>query len=586
MFKEELRSDDKLPVSIRIVSLENYPLHYHPDVELIFVLQGRIRLLLGCNDYLLEEGSVFVCNGNEVHSMVRTDHSNTVALIQVNNNIFSKYYPNLSRSCYRTNTPNPNDERLMFLRRELTDLLLVYTARPHDHQQTSVAIVKKLLSYLEANFNYFSVRNKIVLNEPLDSFTLTKRMSRVILNIYESHYRKLPIGELSKKENLSSYYLSHCIRKYIGLSYRELLSFARVESSQVLLLNQAVDLKDIYEMVGFSASHYFDQHFFCWFKQTPFEYRKTFIEKIKTQANQEILKEISGEEFINCLESCANDGLQALWNHQNSKQSGLNVSIDTLSGKTVDFMPEICVGIPLACAADIDLMDKLEKINPDKRITAEIKRHSPKYGWDTIAGAVFVLRNMADNKVSLSLKDPHSGSTLFQGYPALLFSNGIPKCSYYAFLFFSKARGKLIDRGINYWVIQKDHKKNPSSYIIMVFNGSEATDSICTLPSPLKKTSEIISAFNEELNIKFSLNGLTGAFKIGTISVDSTTDYFYYLNSYGKRTADEDVEQLMAEQYTAPYVNIYNADAVGSLEINVRLDGLGIHFITISPLVL
>jgi hypothetical protein len=230
-------------------------------------------------------------------------------------------------------------------------------------------------------------------------------------------------------------------------------------------------------------------------------------------------------------------------------------------------------------------MDKLEKIQPDQRTKAEIKRPSPRYGLDTIAGAVFILRNIADHKVSVSLKDPPSENTVFQGYPSLLFCNGIPKCSYYALLFLSKARGKLIDRGMNYWVIKKENEENPSSFIILVFNGSDATDSICTHKAPLKKTSEIISAFNEELNIKFTLTGLTGAFKIATISVDSTTDYFYYLNSYGKPTIARDVEQLMAEQYTAPYVNIYNADAMGSLEINVRLDGLGIHFITISPLV-
>jgi AraC-like DNA-binding protein len=345
MFREELRIDDKIPVNIRIASLENYPLHYHPDVEFIFVLQGRIRLLLGCNDYLLEEGSVFVCNGNEVHSMIGTDQSNTVALIQVNNNIFSKYYPNLSRSCYRTNTVNPRDERLNFLRRELTELLLTHATRPHGHQQTSVAIGKKLLSYLEVNFNYFSVRNKVVVNEPLGSFTLTKRMSRVILNIYENHYRKLSIGELSKKENLSSYYLSHCIRKHIGLSYRELLSFARVESSQVLLLNQALDLKDVYEMVGFSASQYFEQHFQFWFNQTPHEYRETFIGKIKTQTNREVLKELSGPEFVSFLDSYAGDGLQASWSRENPRQNGLAVNIDALFGRTVDFMPEISVDI-------------------------------------------------------------------------------------------------------------------------------------------------------------------------------------------------------------------------------------------------
>ena len=40
----------------------------------------------------------------------------------------------------------------------------------------------------------------------------------------------------------------------------------------------------------------------------------------------------------------------------------------------------------------------------------------------------------------------------------------------------------------------------------------------------------------------------------------------------------------MEEQYISPYVNIYNADAMGVLEVNTRLDGLCVQFISISPL--
>ena len=157
MFKEELSYDDRWPIYIRVAALEDYPLHYHADIEFIFILKGEIRLHLGCNDYLLKENSVFVCNGREVHGMYATDKENVVALIQVNNQVFSKYYPNLSRSCYRTFTGSPNDKRLDFLRSEIIKLLYNHFTKPF-YQETNVAITKKLLSYLEANFNYFSIK--------------------------------------------------------------------------------------------------------------------------------------------------------------------------------------------------------------------------------------------------------------------------------------------------------------------------------------------------------------------------------------------------------------------------------------------
>ncbi len=584
MLKEELHYDDKFPVSIRIVSIENYPLHYHPDVEFIFVLHGQIRLRLGSNDYLLKEGSVFVCNGNEVHSMICSDHGNTVALIQVSNAAFSKYYPNLSRSCYRTYTENPEDERLKLLRKELANLLSNDALKPHHYQQNNVAIVKKLLNYLEANFNYFYVKDKIVMNKPLDNFALTQRISRIILSVYENHYRKLSISELSKRENLSTFYLSHCIQKSIGLSFRELLSFARVESSQALVLDETVDLKDIYGMVGFSATQYFNSHFLYWFGMAPDEYRMTFLNAVKSASNREVVTEINHKDLMNFLSRYERHGLRTIQGQSDPGHARLNVNIHLLSSKAIDFAPEIAIATTYADRADTELMNRMEKIKPDNRLTTKIRQSKAHYGLDAIAGAVFLLKNIGNNGISLNLKDPHSESLLFQGYPSLIFCNGVPKCSYYALLFLSKARGKLIDRGMNYWVIRKDSGNGALSFIIIVFNGNEATDYICTHPSSLEKTSEAIAAFNEELNIRFTLNGLTGPYKVGTISIDSGTDYFYYLNNYGKRTTTKDVEQLMEEQYTSPYVNIYNADAMGFLEVNARLDGLCVQFISISPL--
>ena len=195
MFQAELSMDDRSPLNIRILSIEEYPLHYHADIELIFVLEGSLHLLLGSNDYRLKAGDIFACNGKEVHGMYGTAGENAVALVRVNNRIFSNYYPNLSRSCYRTNTVDPNDERLPFLRRELIGLLLNYGENLRHHEQINVAVVKKILGYLESNFNYFTIKNKVVCSDRIENIQTAKRISRVILRMYESYFQKLTLDE-------------------------------------------------------------------------------------------------------------------------------------------------------------------------------------------------------------------------------------------------------------------------------------------------------------------------------------------------------------------------------------------------------
>ena len=584
MFKEELAYDDKSPISIRILNLKEYPLHHHTDVEFIFVLKGEIRLELGSNNYLLTRNSFFVCNGKEVHGMYATEKENIVALIQVNNIIFSKYYPNLSRSCYRTYTKDLNDKRLEFLRSEITKLLSNYLTKAPHYQEINVAIIKKVLAYLEANFNYFSIENSIVLNKKIDNFTMSKRVSRIILNVYENYYKHMTLHELSVRENLSEYYISHIIHDTIGISFRDFLSFARVESSQSLVLDETIDIKEIHTITGFSGRQYFEKHFKRWFGQTPMEYRKRYIRQRKSHDKQERFLEVDDNHVLNLIESHEGNTAHSGQRNSNSNHSILHVHVDAISGKSIPFHAEISVGMSKENKNSLETVGKLQYLNPDKIINMEGNTLQGFSGLDTIAGAVYILRNLSADSICLPFIDSPSGPDVFQGSNSIIFSNGLTKSSYYSLLFLAKAKGELIDRGENYFVIKKASQEEMPSYIIIVFNGNEATDMVCSTPQPKEKTIEAISTFNDELNIKFYLKGLFGPFKVATVTLNSTTDYFYYFNNHGYRATDMDIEHLLAEQYTLPYVSIHNLDALGTLETSTRLDGLCVQMISIAPL--
>ncbi|NCB41129.1 MAG: AraC family transcriptional regulator [Clostridia bacterium] len=584
MFKEELSYDDRSPICIRIVEMKEYPLHYHADVEFIFVLKGEVRLLSGSNNYLLGQNSFFVCNGKEVHGMYATEKENVIALVQVNNRIFSKYYPNLSRSCYRTYTEDLKDNRLEFLRSEIIKLLYNHMKKVPHYQETNVAIIKKVLAYLEANFNYFSIENNIVINRPIESFTMSKRVSRIILNVYENYYKRLTLEELSVRERLSEYYLSHVIHDYIGISFRDFLSFARVESSQLMVLDESINIREIHAITGFSGRQYFEKHFKRWFGQTPMEYRTKFIRERKSFNKQEAFLELDEIHSLNLLEQY--ESSTAFPNERNlvSKQNILHVYVDAVSGKSIPFHPEISIGMSKENKNSLETVGKLQNLNPHKIISMEKNTVQGLYGLDTIAGAVYILRNLQADSICLPFIDSPTGLEIFRGSNSIMFSNGLTKCSYYALLFLAKAKGELIDRGENYWIIKKASQEDMPSFIIIVFNGNKTTDLICSTHQPKEKTMEAISSFNEEINIKFSLKGLFGPYKVATVTLNSTTDYYYYLNNHGNRSTDMDIENLLAEQYTLPYVSIHNTDSVGSLETTTRLDGLCVQMISIAPL--
>ena len=53
MFLEKTAYSDDFPLSISIVNIQEYPIHYHQDIEIVFVLKGDILLKNGSCTYRL-----------------------------------------------------------------------------------------------------------------------------------------------------------------------------------------------------------------------------------------------------------------------------------------------------------------------------------------------------------------------------------------------------------------------------------------------------------------------------------------------------------------------------------------------------
>ena len=93
MLYEKTTYLDDFPINIRIARVEEYPIHYHKDIEFVYVLEGEILLKNGSHDYLLHAGEIFTNSGHEVHGLRATDKENAVAIIQVSNSFFTQYFP-------------------------------------------------------------------------------------------------------------------------------------------------------------------------------------------------------------------------------------------------------------------------------------------------------------------------------------------------------------------------------------------------------------------------------------------------------------------------------------------------------------
>lgn len=285
MLKEKNFYKEGLPVNVITANIMEYPIHFHDDIEVVYVLEGTLGLKNGYYSYVLNRGDIFILNDREIHSFYHTDQPNMVMMLQLDISFFSKYYGNLKNSFFVTDMKDEDDENLEALRGILGRIMLDILDKGYGYEYKVIEGAHNLLANLLANFHYFTMEDGKFVNEAknIGNKVLAGRLNRITDYMYENYSRRLTLNEIAEREHLSIYYLSHVIKEATGLSFQELLSFIRVEESEKLLLGTNKKIGAISEESGFSAIRYYIKYFTKWFGMHPLEYRKKFTGKVSSR---------------------------------------------------------------------------------------------------------------------------------------------------------------------------------------------------------------------------------------------------------------------------------------------------------------
>lgn len=285
MLKEKLFFKEELPINVIVANIEEYPIHFHDEMEVVYVLKGSIKLKNGYYNYILNVGDIFILNDREIHSFDTNGEANMVLLLQIDLKYFSKYYNNLKNCFFVTDMKDSDDESLENLRALLARIVLETLAEEKDYQHRAIEHTCNLLSCLMNDFQCFAMEEGKFINETRNKGNkiLAERLNRITNYLYDNHARKLTLNEIAEMEHLSIFYLSHVIKSSTGLSFQDLLSFIRVEESEKLLLGTDKKIGVISEESGFSAVRYYIKYFQKWFGMHPTEYREAYTGKVRSR---------------------------------------------------------------------------------------------------------------------------------------------------------------------------------------------------------------------------------------------------------------------------------------------------------------
>jgi AraC-like DNA-binding protein len=268
-YEQVVHSPD-LPFRLILVSVGYIGLHWHPQVEILFVLKGEVTVRNSRRHVSLGAGDLMLLNSNELHGLVEQSE-NLILVLQVDPGVL-RIGSSASPEREYVLAPDAPISGLVIreIQRDMAKISVEKWSGGVGHEFFCMSALNDLVGTVVRAVPSES-RKEPVGRAMRQRDTVAKR---VLEYLNRNHACKISLDEVAAYLNVSRYRASHLIRQCTGRSMQENLSLIRTAHAVDLMMTTDDRLIDIAMAVGFSDPKYLNQYFHRIFGVTPHEIRQ------------------------------------------------------------------------------------------------------------------------------------------------------------------------------------------------------------------------------------------------------------------------------------------------------------------------
>lgn len=275
-FLQKVQSKNDLPMDVSIKAVNHMPIHMHDCLELVYVIEGNVKIKISYDCFELKAGDFLLINIFEVHEIEKISDENAILFLHLDKNVLGQ------KICLFAFDPlfyrNYNKLQVELMKKLMIQVYLYNGG--NDCKDKIIAIIDEIIFIC---LKYFEMQSFDAINKtesPFKSSTVNlERIGNTFRYFYEDFHHKIQLKEIAKREYIDKYYVSHLIKTGTGTTFQEVLNMVRIDRAEVLLLGTKMSIQEIVTAIGFSSYQYFNQQFKLYYGMTPFAYRKTYEKK-------------------------------------------------------------------------------------------------------------------------------------------------------------------------------------------------------------------------------------------------------------------------------------------------------------------
>lgn len=282
--QKEIKEHGKyeFPVNVCVEKIEAYEQgaflwHWHPEIEMTWVMSGEIEYHINDRKYNLSEGEGMFGNSNTLHAGYRKGKSGCTYLSITFHPRFLYGYENSLMQTKYVNFITGNEmwsslklEKNVLWHQDLIhwmkEIYELWKERPGDYE---IQVQILLMHIWQKLYQYFT-------EQPEKEYPRQEHLRRLreMVSYMEEHYaRDISLDEIASHVNICKSECCRFFKKHMKMTVLEYLMFLRIQKS-LSLLRAGESVTRTAGMVGFTSPAYFGQIFKRYMKCTPKAYQK------------------------------------------------------------------------------------------------------------------------------------------------------------------------------------------------------------------------------------------------------------------------------------------------------------------------
>ena len=262
---ETIKYNDNLPAKIKLCDetceevFSNY--HWHKEIELICVIDGKAKIEKNSENFILEKGGVFLLNSGEIHKLSADCANTKILLLQLSYDFVKQFDAQLDAHNF---VIKPESQAEQLIRQYLIEL--------SDASLSSFQQYSLIMNILHVLFTYCLRERQISL---YGNCKVNFRNAKIVMEYAEEHYREnLTCAEMAELVNLSPAYFSIYFKKITGTGFAAFLNNVRLKHAIRDLTENGLSVAQAAENNGFNDASSFVKICRRSYGITPLQFKK------------------------------------------------------------------------------------------------------------------------------------------------------------------------------------------------------------------------------------------------------------------------------------------------------------------------